>query len=91
MGDRYLTKKGDSNSQRIYLQPQYVTAQAESRNSEEMDRPFKIDNNICKSYDLVQLNQYDAAPYFLQLGENLTLNCLLIYLNFQVLKIYKYY
>ena len=31
---------------------------------------------------LVQLNQYETAPYFLQLGENLTLDCLLIYLNF---------
>ena len=79
MGDRYLTKKGDSNSQRIYLQPQYVTAQAESRNSEEMNRPFKIDNNICKSYDLVQLNQYDAAPYFIQFKPKLNIG---LYVDF---------
>ena len=31
---------------------------------------------------LVQLNQFETAPYFHQLSENLTLDCLLIYLNF---------
>ena len=53
MGDRYLTKKGDSNSQR-------VTAQAESRNSEEMDRPFKIDNNIYKSHGTYTANIFNV-------------------------------
>ena len=30
----------------------------------------------------LQLNQDETAPYFLQLSQNLTLHCLLIYLNF---------
>ena len=46
------------------------------------DEAFKIITKVKITQTIfLQLNQYETAPYFLQLGKNLTLDCLLIYLN----------
>ena len=39
---------------------------------------FGVKYSFIEELDLVQLNKYETAPHFIQLTQNLTLDCLLI-------------
>ena len=41
-----------------------------------------VGSKVIEGLGTIQLNKYETAPNFIQLNQNFTLDCLLIYLNF---------